>query len=64
MSFEEYILRVLEGTVPSRPKHVLSPQERAAVWRQTAKRFPETPLLSDEAVSREGMYPDDDRSGR
>jgi hypothetical protein len=36
----------------------LTPEQRAAAWRETAKRFPDTPLLSDEAISRESMYPD------
>jgi hypothetical protein len=36
----------------------MSRQEHAARWIESAKRFPHTPPLSDEAVSRESMYAD------
>jgi hypothetical protein len=59
MSLEEYLLSVVEGALISRSANALTPEERAAAWRETAKRFPDTPfLLSDEATSRESMYPD------
>jgi hypothetical protein len=58
MSLEEYLLSVVEGALISRSANTLTPEERAAAWRETAKRFPDTPLLSDEATSRESMYPD------
>lgn len=58
MSLENFLLAMVEGTVQSRSSQALSPEERAAAWRNTAKRFPETPLLSDEAISRESMYAD------
>jgi hypothetical protein len=58
MSLEEYLITMVEGTVVSRSAKTLSPEERAAVWRETAKRFPDTPPLSDEAISRESMYAD------
>jgi hypothetical protein len=56
MSLEQYILAMVENTVlpPSR----LGPKERAAVWIESAKRFPDTPPLSDEAISRESIYGD------
>jgi len=41
-------------------KHILSPEERAAGWRESAKNLPLTPTLSDEAMSREGIYADHD----
>jgi hypothetical protein len=41
-------------------KVVLSPEERAAGWRESAKNLPPTPTLSDEAMSREGIYSDHD----
>jgi hypothetical protein len=34
----------------------LSPAERAAAWMASTHRLPLTPPLSDEAISREGMY--------
>jgi hypothetical protein len=42
MSLEEYLLAA----------------ERTAAWIEAAGRFPDTPPLSDEAVSRENMYAD------
>ncbi len=35
----------------------LSPQEKARLWREwAASHDPDTPLLSDEAISRESIY--------
>jgi hypothetical protein len=35
----------------------LSPQEKAKLWREwAASHNPDTPLLSDEAISRESIY--------
>jgi hypothetical protein len=34
----------------------MSPAERGAAWRESAKKFPHTPPLSDEAISRENLY--------
>jgi len=41
-------------------KHILSPEERAAAWIESAKDLPHTPPLSDEAISRETLYSDRD----
>ena len=57
VSMEDYLLAVLESNV-SHSRKMLSPEELASAWRKTAKRFPDTPLLSDGAVSRESMYAD------
>lgn len=54
MSVEQYVSQLLEGQPPG-PRS-LSPAERAALWREGAKRFPRTPPLSDEAISRESIY--------
>jgi HicB family len=54
VSLEQYISRLLEGQVPDQPP--LSPAERAAAWREAAKGLPPTPLLSDDAISREMIY--------
>jgi hypothetical protein len=54
MSLEQYILAMVESTVHRHSP--LSPKERAAAWIESAKRFPDTPPLSDEAISRESIY--------
>jgi len=56
MSLEEYVLATVAQTV--RPHQTKSPQERAQAWVQSAKQFPVTPPLPDEAISRESIYPD------
>jgi hypothetical protein len=56
MSLEQYVGEVIESSV--RPQSHMSPEERAAAWIESAKRFPATPLLSDEAISRESIYAD------
>lgn len=56
MSPEQYILSLLHGR---RPPHArLSPEDRAALWIESAERFPSTPPLPHEAISRETMYGD------
>jgi hypothetical protein len=37
----------------------MTPEERARAYVEWAKSFPPTSLLSDDAVSREGLYRDD-----
>lgn len=34
----------------------LSTTERTAAWRESAKQFPSTPPLSDDAIRRESVY--------
>ena len=58
LSLEDYLLAIIGSNVFLRPSKPLSSEERASVWRLTAKRFPDAPLLSDEAISRESMYAD------
>jgi hypothetical protein len=56
VSLTHYVRRLVEQQVvlPARP--ALSPAERVALWLDAAKRVPETPTLSDEAMSRESIY--------
>jgi len=56
MSLEQYLLAIVENTVHPHP--LMTPAERAAAWIESAKRFPDTPSLSDEAISRESIYAD------
>ena len=56
MSVEEYVLRVVEGTVLPAAKNRLSLEERAAAFEAWSAGHRPTPLLSDYAVSREAIY--------
>ncbi len=56
VSLAQYVSGVVEATLPAPPDQRLSPAERAALWRAWAKDLPHTPLLSDEAISRENLY--------
>jgi hypothetical protein len=51
----QYVEYLLRQQIPVRG-NVLSPAERAAAWRESAKDIPPTPPLSDEAISRENIY--------
>jgi hypothetical protein len=56
LELPEYLQHLLEEQVPVRKAALLSPVERALLWRESAKGMPHTPPLSDEAVSRESFY--------
>jgi hypothetical protein len=56
MALPDYLRQLLEGQVPPRKAASLSPDERALIWRESAKGMPDTPPLSDEAVRRESFY--------
>ena len=56
MSIDQYISKVVEDSV--RAPSLLAPEERAARWVESARRFPDTPSLSDGDISRESIYGD------
>jgi len=56
MPLPEYLRHVLEERAPAPARRPLSPAERADLWRRTSGGLPNTPLLSDEAISRESIY--------
>ena len=58
LDLAQYVEHVLRGQVPSRAGAILSPSEREAAWRESARGLPHTPPLSDEAISRESIYGD------
>jgi len=51
-----FLQHLLEGQVPGHLESPLTAAERGAAWRESAKKFPRTPPLSDEAISRENIY--------
>ena len=50
----ESLLRQRAVETPARP--TMTAAEKAKAWREGATRFPDTPPLSDEAISRENLY--------
>ncbi|HXY57190.1 MAG TPA: hypothetical protein VEH76_01285 [Methylocystis sp.] len=56
LSLPEYLKCVLEEQLPPQATAGLSPEGRAAAWREAARDLPHTPPLSDEAISRESIY--------
>ena len=57
MKLEEYVLSLLERALLSNQQGRMSAEQRAAAfeaWSESHSR--DTPLLSDYAVSREGIY--------
>jgi hypothetical protein len=56
VSLTQYVRRLLEEQVPGRGEAMLSPGQRAALWRDSVKGLPHTAPLSDEAISRDSIY--------
>jgi hypothetical protein len=56
LPLKQYLQRVLRDQVPARSTAALTPAERAEAWRKAAKGLPDTPPLSDDAISRENLY--------
>ena len=51
-----YVQHLLEDQITSQVTPPLSSAERGVLWRESAKKFPHTPRLSDAAMSRENFY--------
>jgi hypothetical protein len=60
LALPQYVERLLRRQVVPLADRSLSPEERAAAWVEAAKNLPRTPVLSDRAMSREGIYDDHD----
>ncbi len=58
LTVEAYLLSVVEGAVRPAAQEKLSPDERAAAFEAWSAGHRATPLLSDYAVSRDGIYED------
>jgi hypothetical protein len=58
LELQQYVEHLLRGQLPPRAGSSLSPDERAAAWRESARGLPHTPPLSDDAISRESIYGD------
>jgi len=57
VSLPEYLRHLLEDQVAAGAgDSTLSPAERATAWREAVRGLPDTPPLSDEAISRESIY--------
>ena len=58
LDLTQYVERLLREQVPASPATGLSPADRAKSWRESVHGLPDTPPLSDEAISRESIYGD------
>jgi hypothetical protein len=56
MTVEEYLLSVVEGAVLPAMQKALPAEERAAAFEAWSASHRPTPVLSDYAVSRDGIY--------
>jgi len=56
LSLPEFLRRVLEEQAPSPASPRLSDAQCAEAWREAARGLPNTPPLSDEAISRDSLY--------
>jgi len=54
----QYVEYLLREQVPLHADAAVSPTERAAAWRESVKGLPNTPPLSDDAISRTSIYDD------
>ena len=54
----QYVQRLLLNHFPLGASTAMSPQDRAAAWRESVNGLPQTPPLSDQAISRESIYAD------
>ena len=52
----EFLRHLLEERVSAGKAGALSPADRAAAWRNSVRDLPDTPPLSDAAISRENIY--------
>jgi hypothetical protein len=58
LELPQYVEHLLREWVSPRTCSALSPAELASAWRDSTRGLPNTPLLSDAAISRESTYTD------
>jgi hypothetical protein len=58
LEISQYVQLLLRDQVQLRAQLSLSAAGREREWRESIKNLPQTPLLSDEAITRESIYSD------
>lgn len=58
LELQQYLEQILREQVAPQVGSGLSPAERADAWRQSTRNLPQTPPLSDDAISRDSIYGD------
>jgi hypothetical protein len=58
LEISQYVELLLRDQVQLRANLALSAAEREREWRESIRNLPQTPLLSDAAISRESIYND------
>ena len=64
LSLDLYVRSVLEQLAAPTNGTEMTPEQKAAAFEQLIESLPETPVLSDEAMSRDAIYRRDDGSPR
>ena len=58
LSLEAYLNQMIQDQSPASDGPVLSAEEWEREFDAWVESFPDTPLIPDEALTRESMYPD------
>lgn len=58
LSLTDYILEILGREAAREKVPIMSGEEKAQAFLKWADSFPDVPLLSDEAIGRDNLYPD------
>jgi len=62
LSVEQWLTQLVDQAAPTQAETLMSKQNSTDTWEEEfdvwVNSFPDTPPLSDEAVSRASMYPD------
>lgn len=59
---EQFVSEFLVERTPRRPPEELDQESWERAFREMVQRFPRTPILSDEALSRESIYTREDEA--
>ncbi len=60
LPLDAYLRALLEHFAAPAGNSATSPEHKAAAFEQWVESFPETPVLSDEALNRDAIYRSDD----
>lgn len=56
LALRDYLTEMVQKGAQVHTIEALSPEQRAALWREAARNLPQNPPLSNEAISRASIY--------